>query len=166
LLGDLLRVLILAESPDGLRLALQEYDKLSRKYPLEGQNARYCSMIALLLRKKELALAALEKYGTHTGARSESTKEFRKAEPQFARGELSEENFLAKAGSSRFNQLTAHCEIGIARLAAGDREGAREHFQKGVATRAFWVFDYNWCTAFLNRLEKDRTWPPWIPVKP
>jgi tetratricopeptide (TPR) repeat protein len=166
LMGDLVRVLTLAELTDGKRQALQEYDKLIQKYPLEGWNARHVSLIALLLGKRELALAAYEKYGTHTRVRSESTREFRQAQPQFARGELSEEKFLAKAGTSRFNQLSAHYEMGVARLAAGDRENAREHFRKAVATRAIWIFDYNWCAAFLNRLEKDATWPRWIPVKP
>jgi len=163
--GDLLRVLILAESPDGQRLALQEYDKLCRKYPLEGPNGHFCSMIGLLLGQKELAQSALERYGTNPGAKSETTKGFRKAEAQFVRGELSEDNFLAKAGNSRFGQLVAHYEIGISRLAAGHRKSAREHLRKAVATRAFWIIDYNWSVAFLSRLEKDSTWPPWIPLK-
>jgi hypothetical protein len=166
LTGDLLRVLMVAESLDGQRLALQEYDKLCRKYRLEGMNGHYCSVIALLLGQKGLAQTALEKYGTNSGAKSEATKGFRKAEEQFARGELSEDNFLAKASNSRFGQLVAHYEIGISRLAAGDRKSAQEHFRKAVATRAFWIFDYNWCVAFLSRLEKDPTWPPWIPLKP
>src|SRR5262249_355267 len=52
LIGDLLRVLMVAESLDGQRLALQEYDKLCRKYRLEGMNGHYCSVIALLLGQK------------------------------------------------------------------------------------------------------------------
>jgi serine/threonine protein kinase len=166
LLGDLLRVLIVAESPDGQRLALQEYDNLCRKYRLEGRNEHYSSVIALLLGQKELAQAALEKEGARTGGKSEATKGSRKAEEQFARGELSEDNFLAKAGNSRFKQFGARYERGISRLAVGDRKSAKEHFQKAVATRAFWVDDYQWCVAFLSRLEKDPTWPPWIPGKP
>ena len=164
--GDLLRVLILAESPDGQRLALEEYDELCRKYRLEGLNGYYGSNIAMLLGKKELAPAALEKFGTHSGAKSETTKGFRKAVAQFVRGMLSEDNFLAKAGNSRFNQLVAHYESGISHLAAGDRKSAREHFRKAVATRALWGYDYNWVAAFHCRLEKDPTWPPWIPLKP
>jgi hypothetical protein len=122
-------------------------------------------MIGLLLGQKELAQSALERYGTNPGAKSETTKGFRKAEAQFVRGELSEDNFLAKAGNSRFGQLVAHYEIGISRLAAGHRKSAREHLRKAVATRAFWIIDYNWSVAFLSRLEKDSTWPPWIPLK-
>jgi hypothetical protein len=70
LLGDLLRVLILAESLDGQRFTLQEFEKLCRKYPQEGWSGHFCAMIALLLGQKELAQASNERYGTHTGAKS------------------------------------------------------------------------------------------------
>ena len=59
LMGDLLRVLVLAELHDGPRLALQEYDKLTRKYPLEEPaDLERCRAPLLVLGKKELALAA------------------------------------------------------------------------------------------------------------
>jgi tetratricopeptide (TPR) repeat protein len=64
-------------------------------------------------------------------------------------------------------QVSAHFAIGLRQLAEGDRSGARQHFQEGVAVRSpHWVPDYNRCRAFLVRMQKDPTWPPWIPVKP
>ena len=56
--------------------------------------------------------------------------------------------------------------IGVTRLSGGDRDGAREHFSAAVATRFINTMDYDWSRAFLARMEKDRTWPKWIPVKP
>src|SRR5262249_44402107 len=85
LMGDLTKVLILAELPDGSRLALQEYDKLTRKYPLDGANPFGCYLIAILLGHKDRALAAFEKSNFQAGARSEATKEFQKVRLQFCR---------------------------------------------------------------------------------
>src|SRR5262249_5925108 len=57
-------------------------------------------------------------------------------EGSFLRGELSEERYLAKAGTSRVNLFDAHFDIGIFRLGAGDRAGAREHFQRAAPSVA------------------------------
>ena len=160
-----MRVLILAESPEGAGSALQEFDQVSRKHPLQGTNESLWGRMGVLLGKKELARVAFEKSVIQPGLTSEATKQFRAALPQFARGDLSEEQYRAKAGTSRFYQSIAHYDIGIFRLAAGDRAGAREHFRKAVARRTFWIWDYFWCAMFLSRLESDPRWPPWIPVK-
>jgi len=73
--------------------------------------------------------------------------------------------FLKEAGASRWNQSETHFHIGITHLADGNRTAAREHFQKCVATRIFYSFEYQWGRAFLARLEQDPSWPPWIPAK-
>src|SRR5262249_47577748 len=92
-------------------------------------------------------------------------EEFAKAQRQFSVGELSEEGLLAKAGWSRFKQFDAHLSIGLSRLAVGDRTGARQQFQKAVDTRTYWTYGCFWCEMFLSRMDKDPTWPPWIPVQ-
>jgi hypothetical protein len=63
-------------------------------------------------------------------------------------------------------QCYAHYIIGITRLSEGDRDGAHKHFAAAVATRFTNIQEYDWSRAFLARLERDPTWPPWIPVKP
>jgi hypothetical protein len=53
----------------------------------------------------------------------------------------------------------AHFLAGLRHLAAEDRDGARDHFQKCVETRVFIYWDYKWARAFRDRLKNDRTWP-------
>jgi hypothetical protein len=81
-------------------------------------------------------------------------------------GTISEEALLEKAaGSSKRLLCSAHLAIGLTRLSGGDRDGARDHFAAGVATRNIEHWEYDWNRAFLARMEKDTTWPKWIQVK-
>jgi hypothetical protein len=75
------------------------------------------------------------------------------------------DQLLKTAGRCRPKLCEAHFVIGLSRLCEGDRAGARLHFQKCTKTRVFIYWDYVWGRAFLERLQKDRTWPPWIPPK-
>jgi hypothetical protein len=68
------------------------------------------------------------------------------------------------AGRSRWDQCLAHYFVAMMKLADGDRDGAREHFDKVVKTRAFIWGPYGMSRVFLARL-KDPTWPPWIPLR-
>jgi tetratricopeptide (TPR) repeat protein len=78
-------------------------------------------------------------------------------------GELSADELVQRAGRSQWDQCLAHYNIAMTKLAEGDREGAREHFDKAVKTRASGWGEYDLSWVFRNRLDKDRTWPPWIP---
>jgi tetratricopeptide (TPR) repeat protein len=80
-------------------------------------------------------------------------------------GRLEASALLEAAGSCRPKQSAAHLAIGLRCLAEGDRAGARDHFQKCADARVFNSWEYPWVRAFLKRLEEDRTWPPWIPLK-
>jgi tetratricopeptide (TPR) repeat protein len=73
---------------------------------------------------------------------------------------------IRSAGRSRWNQCLAHYNIAMMKLAEGDREGAKEHFDKAVKTRAWGWGEYDLSWVFLSRLEKDPKWPPWIPLGP
>jgi tetratricopeptide (TPR) repeat protein len=161
--GDITRAFLLAELPDGSRLAFDEYEKLTKKYPEKGLELRFRCDLLLLLGRKEQAQVSCR--GFRVPALTQDWREFNEAWRQFGCGELSEEMYLAKAGASRWKQVLVHYEAGLFRLAVGDRRGARDHFQKAVATRTFPGFQYPWCQMFLSRLEKDSTWPPW-PLKP
>src|SRR5262249_5880514 len=55
--------------------------------------------------------------------------------------------------------------VGLARLSDGDREGAREHLQKMLATDQTHRFTYQLGRTLLERLKSDPTWPRWIPEK-
>jgi tetratricopeptide (TPR) repeat protein len=81
-------------------------------------------------------------------------------------GELTDQQLLQAAGSSRWDQCEGHFYMALAKLADGNRAGAREHFRQCLATGVFTCGEYRWSRAFLARMEKDPAWPPWIPVKP
>jgi tetratricopeptide (TPR) repeat protein len=77
-------------------------------------------------------------------------------------GELTEDELLQGAGRSRWDQCLAHYNIAMTKLAEGDRQGAKEHFNEAVKTRAWGWGEYDLSWVFRDRLE-DPKWPPWIP---
>jgi serine/threonine protein kinase len=80
-------------------------------------------------------------------------------------GRVTADELVQAAGEARPKLCDAYFQIGLWRLADGDRAAAREYFQKCVATRAFVSWEWPWARAFLARMEKDPAWPPWIPAK-
>jgi tetratricopeptide (TPR) repeat protein len=80
-------------------------------------------------------------------------------------GELSAEELLQSAGRSRWNQCLAHYNIAMTKLSEGDREGAKNHFDKAVETRAWGWGEYDMSWVFQARLANDPKWPPWIPAR-
>jgi hypothetical protein len=80
-------------------------------------------------------------------------------------GDLTADKLLQSAGSSRWDQCLAHYSIAMTKLAEGERDGAKEHFGKAVKTRAWGWGEYDLSRVFLSRLEKDPTWPRWIPER-
>ena len=76
------------------------------------------------------------------------------------------EDYLSKGlAGSRWTQCDAHFYVALDRLAQGDRTGAREHFQKALATRVFGSREYEQSRLFLQRMDQDPTWPRWIPLQ-
>jgi tetratricopeptide (TPR) repeat protein len=78
-------------------------------------------------------------------------------------GKLTADQLLEAAGRSRWDQCLAHYNIAMTKLGEGDRDGAREHFDKAVKTRASGWGEYDMSWVFWTRLVNDPTWPPWIP---
>jgi hypothetical protein len=79
---------------------------------------------------------------------------------------VTRKNLLEYASRSKGYPIRSHFALGVRQLAEGDRISARLHFQQCVAVRAPYLFAYTESRAFLARMQKDPTWPPWIPVKP
>jgi hypothetical protein len=78
-------------------------------------------------------------------------------------GRITADELLKAAGRLPVKLCEAHWDIGLWRLSAGDRAGARDHWRQCVATRAFEDWEWLWARAFLNRMQKDPAWPPWVP---
>jgi hypothetical protein len=75
-------------------------------------------------------------------------------------------NLLEFASRTKGFQMRSHLAIGLRQLVEGDRASARQHFQEGVAVRQPYFIGFPECRALLARMQKDPTWPPWIPVQP
>jgi tetratricopeptide (TPR) repeat protein len=78
---------------------------------------------------------------------------------------MTAEELLHRAGSSRWDQCLAQYNIAMTKLAEGDRQGAKDHFDEAVKTRASGWGEYDLSWVFRDRLA-DPTWPPWIPQRP
>jgi tetratricopeptide (TPR) repeat protein len=151
---DITRAMVLMENqPNGHLRALEEYEEMTRDAPGNVQGA--WTDILLLLGKKDKAVAILQKL--------DKNDPYDPDERKFARGELSEKEYLATCGASRFAKANAHYHLGLFRLAAGDRDGARDHFKEGA--RPTWGYAVYWSRMLLSRMEKDKDWPKWITEK-
>jgi hypothetical protein len=162
-LDDVERGFILAELPDGPRRARAAFQEAKAHAYSVWQAAP--PMILLLLGNKHEAIRA--------------SRRTRESQPEFPAGFrdwynkyldysadlITADTLLQAARHSRMSQCEANFAIGMRRLAEGDRSGAREFFQKCVATRVFIYWDYLWAHAFLKRMNEDPAWPPWIPQK-
>ena len=81
-------------------------------------------------------------------------------------GPATADKMLQAAGRSKPRQCWAHWLIGCVQLGAGDRKGARLHFEACVATHCYsQLLIPHGCRAYVARMNRDPNWPPWIPVK-
>ena len=162
---DLTRAFILSELPDGPRRAYDDYAKTAALYQHDLWDAKYRGELLLFLGRRDEAAAVLRGFRPPL-ALSGEWRAFYEAMSRFNRGELSEEAYLATAGTSRWRRAWAYRQAGIFRLSRGDRAGARNHFRQVVATRTIWYYEWVWARMFLDRMEQDPAWPPWIPAAP
>jgi lipoprotein NlpI len=78
-------------------------------------------------------------------------------------GDLSESELLAANDNSRWDQCESLFFAALHRLSHGDRDAARQLFQRCVATRCAGFLSWDWSHAILRRWETDDRWPAWIP---
>ena len=155
---------ILAELPDGPSRALQAYKENCGLYT-RGYFAILNRATLFFLGMRTEAIAAnrelLKREEPLTGLRHEHNLRIL----QYCGGVISAEDLLRAEAGSRFNQCESYFYVALDRLSQGDRAGAREYFQKDMATRVFWYTEYRWSRSFLKRMDHDPNWPPWIPLK-
>lgn len=85
---------------------------------------------------------------------------------KFASGEIDGGQLLAAAGDSRKNRCEAGYYLGMAELAAGRRDAARNFFQQSTQTRVFNYFEFHLSRLLLSLLHRDPAWPRWIEADP
>jgi tetratricopeptide (TPR) repeat protein/tRNA A-37 threonylcarbamoyl transferase component Bud32 len=159
------RGFILAEMPDGPRRAWDAFKDAQAVTDL-GYFRLCAGAIPLLLGRKADAVQASLK------VRADPTV----LVPPWYRGWyhryldyqcdlIPEDELIRAAGRCRPKLCEAHFQIGLRHLAEGDRDGAREHFQKCDETRVFLYWDHKWARAFRDRLKQGPTWPKWIEAR-
>ena len=162
LFGDIVRAYVLAELPNGLARALEAYREMAKRYT-QGSAPLYHHAVPLFLQRQAEVVAASRDLLNRDHRLPPLRSNFHKNWLAFNTGQLSAADFEQAAGASRWEQCGTHHAIGVMRLAGGDRAGAKAHFRKSVATHClFFSFHYDCSRFFLERMEKDPTWPPWI----
>jgi serine/threonine protein kinase len=159
------RGFILAELPDGPARARIAYQEAMAHTSVGWQMIP--PMILLLLGEKEAAVRA------YTQLRKDVIKTrhddwdwldgWSLKDLDYNCGLITAEELLNAAGRSPMKLCDAHWEIGLWRLSTGDGAGAQDHWRKCVATRDFENWAWLWARVFLARMQKDPSWPPWIP---
>jgi len=159
-----IRPFILAELPDGPRLVREAYRENS-KLSTGGYDVVCNQAAALLAGMKEEAMHASRELCKHAERLPDLNREHYLRILDYCGGGLSEEQLLRAEAGSRFNQCEAHFYVALNRLSERDRTGAREHFEKALATGVFRFMEYRWSRLFLKRMDQDPNWPPWIPLQ-
>ena len=78
----------------------------------------------------------------------------------FHAGDLSPDELLKKAGSSRFNLCEAYYYLAHRRLAEGDRLGAREYYRAPTKLACTFSASTFWSRAILKVMDAH---PDWLP---
>jgi tetratricopeptide (TPR) repeat protein len=158
------RGFILAELPDGPRRATAAFEDAAADDDPSYYRLFAPSILLLLGRKADAVQAALK-------LRSDPTivppwdRDWYQHRLDYLCDRITDDQLLRAAGACRPKLCEAHFQIGLWHLADGDRAGARKHLRKCDETRVFIYWEHEWGRAFMRRLEKGATWPPWIPVK-
>lgn len=80
---------------------------------------------------------------------------------EFFAGTIDERALLNRAHGA-WAAANAHYTIAMMSLAKGDRHGAYEHFRLATKTNVIGAFDYEWSSAYLQRMDANPNWPTWL----
>jgi hypothetical protein len=158
-----LRCFVIAELQNGPMRALEAYRGVAA-LELDGWNRiRSTSLLHFLGRAAE-ARSVAQGYLRAGLALPPLRRPMQERVLNYFAGNLSEARFLEGVTASRWDQTMTYHFAGLARLADGDRAGAREYFGRALAPQVFTITVYDITRVLFNRLERDKRWPPWIPV--
>jgi hypothetical protein len=156
--GDMLRLFVMAELPDGVRRVHEGLNGVARNY----WGAR--GSVLLLLGDKSEAQEAIRN-SPRPRAPSNTIMDASIALRRFSDGEITESEYLAGVAGNRRLECVAHFYVGLFRLAEGNRSAAKDHFARAVQTHVIPSYNLSYSLMFLTRLQTDPNWPPWISVK-
>jgi len=156
------RALLLLETPSG-RVRAEKICRDLLQRDLQNDMMAVPPMLMFLLGKPDEALEAARNY--LSSIQVSKYWEFPRAALRYLGGLMHEHGLLEAAGDSARDRGVAHYFIGIRRLAAGDRAGAREHFEKSAATTVFNWGEVGWSRVWAARMKRDPEWPNWLPMR-
>jgi serine/threonine protein kinase/tetratricopeptide (TPR) repeat protein len=147
----------------GLDRALKICDEMEAERSVEGRFRRLALLFFLGQKKKALDLFG--KYPPKLGHRA-SDKLYERVASYWKDPTADEEKQLLDfASGSKASLVYAHWYIAFRLIGDGDREGARRHFKACMALHFPYFLGYLESRALLARMDKDLTWPRWIPPK-
>jgi hypothetical protein len=157
---DCIRAFLMAElHPANPLLAKEHADKIAEHYSVPNGSLDVLRFLGF--NKEAIAIGRATKEQLPALSPEKLDKWFL----DFDAADISEGAFLKNLEASRYARFSAHYVIALSRLATGDRPGARDHFRNALQNRIIGNDNWYLTRIFLERMEKDPTWPPWIPVK-
>jgi tetratricopeptide (TPR) repeat protein len=163
-LGDYFRVCILAElHPDDRSFARAAYEDMAKRHDQVSGFPLYMLGLKRLLGYKDEAVVTCRAL-VQQGSGPSWLKASLKTNLDYWTESISENEYLQRV-DNKWARLGAHYQVAIMRLNKGDKAGAREHLRRAVETRVILNYDHDFTRSFLARMEKDPTWPPWLPIK-
>jgi hypothetical protein len=159
-----LRIFLLMDLPDGRARALGALKEIAAKEQASFHKINNWVLLRLVGRKEEAVAAGLA-FRRDADRWPRVGRKLSQHMLDYSGDLLSENELLRGFAHSKSYQSMAHHFIALKKMADGDRTAARDHFRKSVATRAFSYYSWDLSRVLLDRMEKDRTWTPSIPIK-
>jgi hypothetical protein len=163
-INNMFRLYILAELPNGRAQALADCRDVAWA-ELQDLGWHIGPTVLRFLGHKSEAMVAARRLRDQIAPMPTWMQEWYRHLLDYDCGDTTAEELLELAGSSRWKLIEAHFVVGVDLLSDGDRRGAARHFKRCADTYVFDYWEYKWCRPFLERLQQDPTWPPWIPLR-
>jgi len=151
--------------PDGPQRVEAGYRQFRERYA-GGVAELFSPMIPLLLGQKQVALDDARAFHDRMGEALHSWPAPFPQMADFLAGRMDADALLRAAGTSPLALCESHNVIGYSLLADGHRTRAREHFRQSVEAGAFLSYGFLDSRIVLAQMERDPSWPGWIPMLP
>jgi serine/threonine protein kinase len=161
---DLVRVIPLAELPDGWHQACKLYEEISAR-DLKDWDLFNSQLILRFLGRNHDAVDVSRKFLTEPDHFPAVRRDVFRRALEYCAGQRTAEDFVQSVRGSRADLSNARLCIALTALADGDRKKTKEQLRLCAAAPYFEWLPYDLSVILLSRMEKDPTWPSWIPIE-